>query len=114
MSHRRPVLVSLCLLLAVAVPAAAAEPKSPAAPPAMTAEQQRMMQAWEKASTPGDAHKRLAEQFEGTWNTRQSMWMDPAMPPAVDTGRSINTAVFGGRQLRMDFQGAWMGQPFEG
>ena len=114
MKHRRPVLVPLCLLLAVALPggAFAADPK--AAPPAMSPEQQQMMEAWQKASTPGEAHKRLAEQFEGTWDTKQTMWMDPAAPPQVDSGRSVNTAVFGGRQLRMDFKGAWMGQPFEG
>ena len=113
MKHRRPLLVPLCLLLAIALPSLAAEPKSPA-PPAMNAEQQKMMEAWQKASTPGEAHKRLAEQFEGTWDTKQSMWMDPSAPPSIDTGRSVNTAVFGGRQLRMDFKGAWMGQAFDG
>ena len=113
MKHRRPLLVPLCLLLAIALPALAAEPKS-SAPLAMNAEQQKMMEAWQKASTPGEAHKRLAEQFEGTWDTKQSMWMDPSAPPSIDTGRSVNTAVFGGRQLRMDFKGAWMGQAFDG
>ena len=113
MTHRRPVLLSLCLLLSVGLPAGAAEPKS-AAPPAMDAEQQKMMEAWQKAATPGEAHQRLMQQFAGTWDTKQSMWMDPSAPPSVDTGRAVNTAVFGGRQLRMDFKGAWMGQPFDG
>lgn len=114
MKHRRPVLLPLCLLLAIALPGAvsAADPK--AAPPPMSPEQQQMMEAWQKASTPGEAHQRLAEQFEGTWDTRQTMWMDPSAPPQIDSGRSVNTAVFGGRQLRMDFKGAWMGQAFEG
>ena len=113
MTHRRPLLLSLCLLLSSALPAGAAEPKS-ATPPAMDAEQQKMMEAWQKAAAPGEAHKRLAEQFEGTWDTKQSMWMEPSAPPSVDTGRSINTVVFGGRQLRMDFKGTSMGQSFDG
>jgi hypothetical protein len=115
MKHRRPVLVPSCLLLAVILSAgaAASDPKA-SATPSMDPAQQAMMEAWQKASTPGEAHKRLAEQFAGTWDTRQSMWMDPAAPPTVDTGRSVNTPVFGGRQLRMDFKGAWMGQPFDG
>lgn len=82
--------------------------------PTMSVEQQAMMQAWQKASTPGAQHQQLAEQFAGTWSTRQTMWMDPSAPPMSETGKSVNTPVFGGRQLRMDFTGQFMGQPFEG
>lgn len=84
-----------------------------AAPP-MTPEQQAMMAAWEKAATPGAQHQQLADHFVGTWNTRQTMWMDPAAPPMVETGKSVNTAVLGGRHVRMDFSGPFMGKPFEG
>lgn len=99
--------------LALAAPAAAQD-KSSAAPPAMSAEQQAMMEAWKKASTPGDPHRQLVSQFEGTWTTRQSMWMEPGKDPIVETGKSVNTAVFDGRQIRMDYSGQFMGQPFQG
>ena len=32
----------------------------------------------------------------------------------TETGKAIITPIFGGRQLRMDFTGSFMGQPFEG
>lgn len=99
--------------LALATPATAQD-KSSAAPPAMSAEQQAMMEAWKKASTPGDPHRQLVSQFEGTWTTRQSMWMEPGKDPIVETGKSVNTAVFDGRQIRMDYSGQFMGQPFQG
>lgn len=96
-------------------PAAAAQDKqSPAAAPQMTAEMQAMMQAWEKAATPGAQHKQLAEHFVGNWNTKQTMWMDESLPPMSETGKSVATAVFGGRHVREDFKSQWLGQPFEG
>lgn len=103
--------VLLCLLSAP-VPFATAQAQD-AATPADPA-QQAMMQAWEKASTPGPQHQRLAEQMVGTWNTRTTMWMDPSAPPTSETGRAVNTAVLGGRHVRMDFTGQFMGQPFQG
>ena len=72
------------------------------------------MQAWQKAATPGAQHRQLADHFVGTWTTKQTMWMDPSAPPMTETGKSVNTAVLGGRQIRMDFSSRWMGQPFEG
>ncbi|HEY0333074.1 MAG TPA: DUF1579 domain-containing protein [Stenotrophomonas sp.] len=83
-------------------------------PPAMSPEQQAMMQAWQKAGAVGPEHARLAEQLVGTWDTRQSMWMDEKAPPQTSTGRSVQTAILGGRQIRIDFKGQFEGQPFEG
>lgn len=100
-------------------PAQAAEkqdpkPATPAAAQAMTPEQQAMMDAWMKASTPGAQHKQLADQFAGTWTTKQTMWMDPSAPPMNETGKSVNAAEYGGRHVRSKFTGTWMGQPFQG
>lgn len=88
--------------------------KKDAAPPPMSAEQQAMMDAWQKASTPGEKHRQLIAEFEGTWDAKMTAWMDPSAPPVVESGKSVHTAVFGGRQLRMDYSGKFMGQPFEG
>lgn len=85
-----------------------------AAPPAMTPEQQAMMEAWEKASTPGTQHTQLAEHFAGTWTANQKMWMDPSGEPMTQTGKATTTRIMDGRHLRMDFEGAYMGQPFKG
>lgn len=102
-----------CALLspiaAVAQDEAAAQPA-----PAMDAEQQAMMAAWQKAATPGPQHAQLAEHFAGTWNTKQTMWMDPSAPPMTEAGTSVDTAVLGGRQIRTEFSSQFMGQPFKG
>lgn len=99
------------VLLSLLVTPAFADDK---APPEMNAEMQAMMAAWEKAGAPGPQHAQLAEQFFGTWNTKQSMWMDPAGEPSQDTGKATSTAIFGGRQVRMDFEGNAMGDTFSG
>ena len=48
-------LVALSLSLVIATSAVAQE--KGAAPPEMTAEQKAMMDAWEKAATPGEPHR---------------------------------------------------------
>jgi len=106
----------LALMLAIALPLAAQEAKETkqdAAPPAMTPEQKAMMEAWEKAATPGEQHKQL-EVMTGNWSTKQSMWMDPKGKPMIETGTATNTFVLGGRHLRSEFHSQWMGKPFEG
>lgn len=111
MPLRHFAVLSFGLLVATAC---AAEPKKKDAPPPMSAEHKAMMEAWEKAGTPGEQHRQIAAHFAGTWDTKMSMWMDPARAPSVETGRSVNTTLFGGRQLRMDYTGRFMGQPFQG
>lgn len=111
MKVRMTTLAGALLAASLALPAAAQEP---AAAPQMSAEQKAMMEAWEKASTPGEPHKRLISQFEGTWDTKMTAWMAPSAPPMVEAGKSVHTPVFGGRQLRMDYASAFMGQPYDG
>ncbi len=101
-----------CALLAST--AAFAQEAKPEQAPAMTAEQQATMDAWQKAGVPGPQHAQLAEHFAGTWDTKQTMWMDPAKPPMVETGRSVDTAVLDGRQIHTQFKSQFMGQPFAG
>ncbi len=106
-------IIRLCALsfaLLIAVPLAAQETKAPE----MTAEQQAMMEAWQKAATPGAQHAQLVEQFVGRWDTMQTMWMDETTPPSTETGKAVGTVVLGGRQVRTDYSGQFMGQPFEG
>ncbi|MFC5579099.1 DUF1579 domain-containing protein [Lysobacter niabensis] len=111
MKIRRLAGLALGCLLAIT---AQAHDEKTAAPPQMSAEQKAMMEAWQKAATPTEKHKQLISEFEGTWDARMTMWMDPSAPPSVETGKSVNTAVLDGRQLRMDYSGQFMGQPYEG
>lgn len=107
-----------CALLTFAAAAAAQDGQdqqpTPQAATTPDADQQAMMAAWLKAATPGPQHAQLAEHFAGTWDTKQTMWMDPSAPPMVETGKSVDTAVLGGRQIRTEFSSQFMGQPFNG
>ena len=111
MKHLQTCMLALALAAASAV--SAQEAKKKGAMPAMDAEQKAMMEAWQKAGQPGEAHKQL-ETMAGKWTTKQTVWMDPTAEPAVETGTATNTMIMGGRHLRQDYQGRWMGQPFTG
>jgi hypothetical protein len=100
-----------CALLS---PVVAAAQQAQDATPKMSAEQQAMMATWQKAATPGPQHAQLAEHFAGAWDTRQTMWMDATTPPMTETGKSVDTAVLGGRQVHTDFTSTFMGQPYQG
>jgi hypothetical protein len=80
-----------------------------AAPP----DEKAMMEAMQKAGTPGEAHKKL-EAIVGTFDTKVKMWMDPSKAPEESTGSSENTWVLGNRYVQMNYQGTFMGQPFSG
>lgn len=110
MNHRSNMLGAALLAAALSASAAFAHDAKEQARQDMEA----MMQARQQAATPGPQHRQLAEHFAGTWTTQQTMWMDPSAAPMTETGKSVNTAVLGGRQIRMDFSSRWMGQPFEG
>lgn len=97
------------LSLAFALPAAAQE----AAPPAPSAEEQAMMEAFQKAATPGPQHARLAEAV-GTYDMVVKSWQSPDAPPTTDTGVSTRRMVLGGRVMVEEAKATMMGQPFDG
>ncbi|HVI60519.1 MAG TPA: DUF1579 domain-containing protein [Luteimonas sp.] len=111
---RRTLSLALACALLCAAAASAQDTKEAEASPAMSPEQQAMMEAWQKAGAVGPQHAQLAEHFAGNWNTKQTMWMDPSQPPMVETGKSVDTAVLEGRQIQTQFKGQVMGQPFTG
>lgn len=83
-------------------------------PLAAPAQDEAATAAYEAAAAPGAQHAQLVEHFSGTWDTKMTVWMDPVTPPLVETGRAVATAELGGRHVRMDFSGGFMGMPFEG
>ena len=72
-----------------------------------------MMQAWHKAATPADGHKRL-EPMVGTFKTKVTFVMAPGAPPNVGEGTSEHRWVLGGRYVEQSYKGDSMGMPFEG
>jgi len=83
------------------------------AAPAMTADQQAMMDAWQKAGTVGAPHGQLSG-FVGEWNARVTHWMDPSAPPQTSVGNESSALKYGGRFVESKFSGTYAGAPFEG
>jgi hypothetical protein len=100
-----------CLAVLVVVPAALAQDKPPAG--GMSKEQLAMMEAMQKAGTPGENHKLLASMV-GDWAFVNRMWTDPAAPPTESTGTASYTMLMDGRFLVGHYQGTMMGMEFDG
>lgn len=79
---------------------------------AMSAEEMAMMQAFEKAGTPGDQHAQLAK-MAGEWKVSAKFWMGPG-DPVLSEGTATRTMMLDGRVLAESFEGEFMGMPFVG
>lgn len=79
----------------------------------MSPEQKKMMEAWERASTPGEAH-RMLDPMIGTWDAVVKFWVAPGAPPEESKGVSEARWILGKRYVEQRFKGSAMGQPFEG
>jgi hypothetical protein len=110
MRQRFHVAAVLTLVLGLA---AAASAQQKAKKPAAVPDEKAMMEAWQKAMTPGDMHKKL-DAIVGTFETSGRTWMDPAKPPEDSVGSSVNTWVLGNRYVQTKYEGSFMGEPFNG
>lgn len=106
-THQAVVACALALTVTVAVRA-----EEPAAP-AMTPEQQAMMEAMMKAGIPGEQHAWLAT-MAGSWEFSGTFWMGPGGPETKSTGSVERTLMHGGRVLVETVKSEFDGQPFEG
>jgi len=106
---------ALLLTAWAAVPALANQDEKKAAePPAMSAEEQAMHAAWQKAMTPGPQHQALAS-GAGSWTFTGKFWMGGAdKPPMEASGTAERSMLHGGRVLVENVKSEMMGQPFEG
>lgn len=102
---------ALCLLAAGAAPAQDAPPEGQA--PAMTPEEQAMMEAWARAATPGEAHAWLARSA-GAWKVTGTMQMRADAEPIPIEGTVEREMLHGGRVLVERYRSSFMGQPHEG
>jgi hypothetical protein len=110
MKRERLVLVIVwgCLFAAASAKAQGAADK-PAAPEM----DPKMAEAMQKASTPGEAHKKLMA-HAGSWDASIKMWMDPKAPVMEAAGKAEFKPIMGDRYLQQEFTGNLMGQPFSG
>ncbi|HZI93470.1 MAG TPA: DUF1579 domain-containing protein [Patescibacteria group bacterium] len=96
--------------MAIAAPAETKAKSAKAAPAKMTDEQ--MMAEMMKLGTPGPNHEML-KKFVGSWKTVTKMWMGPGEPQSSD-GSAEYSMILGGRLLKDEYKGTFMGGPFEG
>lgn len=78
----------------------------------MTPEQQKMMEAWTKAGTPGPEHQKMAKMV-GKWKAEVKFWEGPG-EPQISSGAAEFKLILGGRYIEETFHGEAMGMPFEG
>jgi hypothetical protein len=82
-------------------------------PPAMSAEQQAMMEKMTKAATPGHQHEML-KKMAGEWNAKVKFQMDPSQPWQESQSTSTITVLMDGRYCQEVASGQMMGAPFNG
>jgi hypothetical protein len=82
-------------------------------PPAMTAQQQAMMEKMTKAATPGPQHEML-KKLAGEWNAKVKFQADPAQPWQESQSTSTVTVLMDGRYSQEVVSGQMMGSPFGG
>lgn len=91
----------------LAVPAVAQEP------PKMTPEQLAEMEVYQKAGTPGAAHKTLASSV-GSYDMKIKSWFEPNGPAMESSGSATRKMILDGRVLVEDVSATMMGAPFTG
>jgi len=79
----------------------------------MSPEQMKVMQAWEKAGTPGKMHKHL-DKLAGEWTGEFNFWMDPEGEPITYKGDVTREWVLNGHFLKEHVSATSAFGPFEG
>ena len=115
MLNRRPMSHMLLAGLLVVAPLAFAQQDAskPSGQPEMTPAQKAEMEAYMKAGTPGEPHKKLAK-TAGQYSVKMKSWHEPGGPAMEETGTATRTMALDGRVLVEQFQGTTMGTPFTG
>ncbi|HEY3270249.1 MAG TPA: DUF1579 domain-containing protein [Geothrix sp.] len=101
------IMAAASLVMALPLLAQEAKEKKP------TAAQQAMMEAWQKAATPGSNHQLLAG-LTGQWTFATKMWMEPGTPPETSTGSAVYTSLMDGRFIQGEYKGTFGGMAFQG
>ncbi len=72
-----------------------------------------MMEKMKMLTSPSEAHQTL-EPLVGKWTYTGSFWMSPESPAQEMTGTAENSMIYGGRFLKQEVEGPWMGGTFNG
>lgn len=99
---------TIAVLLGLAATSAAQDKPKKGAP-----DEKAMMEAMQKAMTPGEGQKKLTP-LVGTFDAKVRTWMDPSQPPEDTVGTSVNTWALGDRYVQVKFDGIFMGETFSG
>jgi hypothetical protein len=81
--------------------------------PAMPPEMQAMMEAYQKAGTPGAEHRHL-KSMAGSYDLAIKSWHTPDAEPTTETGTATRKMILGDRVLIEEVSSQMMGQPFTG
>ena len=71
------------------------------------------MKAWMEYAAPGEAHKTLAKS-NGNWTGQVTSWAAIDAPPTTSTATVVNKMIMGGLYQESDYNGNFMGMPFQG
>ena len=74
---------------------------------------QEMQKKMAELGTPGEGHRRL-EPLVGRFRASGTCWMSPDQPPTTMDGTANTSWTLGGHFLKEEFDGTFMGQPFQG
>jgi hypothetical protein len=77
------------------------------------ADQQAILEAYQRAATPGPQHAALAK-MAGEFTLTLKMFNEPGAEPEVSTGTSSRRMILGGRYLEETVHSSVAGQAFEG
>ena len=72
-----------------------------------------MMDAMQRMGEVRAEHKQL-DYFVGDWSATTTMWMDPKAPPQKSSGKVHTQAIFGGRYIEVDMEGAMNDATYHG
>lgn len=97
----------IVLFLMTAPALHAAEEAAPAGTDPAAMEKMKALMA------PNENHK-IFEDFAGKWNYTGTFQMAPGAPIQEMTGTETISVIYGGRFLKQEITGPWMGQEFEG
>jgi hypothetical protein len=106
----RSVLFGAALIVSTAVITSAVmsqDAKPGGQPPAMTPEQEAMMQKCIEAGTPGENHKILAAKV-GKWNGTGKFWMEPGGQPMENNFSAEYKSLYEGRYFTETVEGPGM------
>jgi hypothetical protein len=81
--------------------------------PQMSAEEAKMMEAWQKHATPTVNHEHL-KALVGKFKAEVKCRMSADAPEQISQGQETSELIMGGRFLKTSFSGEMMGKPFKG